>query len=229
MAVSLGGSPHAVYVWQAPVRVWHWLMALCMMVLALTGYLIGSPLPTVSGEASEHFLMGYIRFVHFSAAYIFAVSFVLRVYWAFVGNKFSRQLFTMPLKLFSPTWWKGLFDLLPYYTFVRQKRYVYLGHNPLALLAMFVMFVLGTIFMICTGFALYGEGAGMGSWQFTMFTSWVMPLFGDSQAVHTWHHLGMWYLVVFAMLHIYLVIREDIYLHETVISTMVNGWRTPKP
>ncbi len=229
MASALGGSPNAVYVWEAPVRLWHWLMALAMVVLAVTGYFIGSPLPSVPGEASENFLMGYIRFAHFSAGYIFAVSFLLRLYWALVGNRYSRELFLMPLKLFSLNWWRGLFDLTAYYTFVHEKRYVYLGHNPLAVVAMFCMFVLGSVFMMVTGFALYGEGAGMASWQFQYFTSWVQPWIGDSQALHTWHHLGMWYLVVFAIVHIYLVIREDIYLHETVISTMINGWRVPKP
>ncbi len=37
-----------VYVWEVPVRIWHWVMALCMVVLAVTGYLIGTPLPTRS-------------------------------------------------------------------------------------------------------------------------------------------------------------------------------------
>ena len=32
-----------VYVWEVPVRIWHWVMALCMVVLAITGYLIGTP------------------------------------------------------------------------------------------------------------------------------------------------------------------------------------------
>ena len=33
------------YVWEVPVRIWHWVMALCLVVLWTTGYLIGSPLP----------------------------------------------------------------------------------------------------------------------------------------------------------------------------------------
>lgn len=229
MASALGGSPNAVYVWEAPVRAWHWLMAVCMVVLAVTGYFIGSPLPSVPGEASENFLMGYIRFVHFSAGYIFAVTFVLRIYWAFVGNKYSRELFLAPFKMLTPSFWRGMFDLTAYYGFVHEKRYVYLGHNPMALAAMFFMYVLGAVFMIFSGLALYGEGTGMASWQFQWFTSWVQPLIGDSQALHTWHHLGMWYLVIFTIVHIYLVVREDVYLHETVISTMINGWRVPKP
>ena len=49
------------------MRIWHWVMALCMVVLAITGYLIGSPPPSLGGEASEHFMFGYIRFAHFAA------------------------------------------------------------------------------------------------------------------------------------------------------------------
>jgi Ni/Fe-hydrogenase 1 B-type cytochrome subunit len=37
----------------------------------------------------------------------------------------------------------------------------------------------------------------------------------------------MWYLVVFTIVHIYMVVREDIMSGETVISTMINGWRVP--
>ncbi|STH56781.1 Ni/Fe-hydrogenase 1 b-type cytochrome subunit [Escherichia coli] len=55
------------YVFEAPVRIWHWLTVLCMAVLMVTGYFIGKPLPSVSGEATYLFYMGYIRLIHFSA------------------------------------------------------------------------------------------------------------------------------------------------------------------
>jgi Ni/Fe-hydrogenase 1 B-type cytochrome subunit len=217
-----------VYVWEAPVRLWHWVMAACMVVLAATGYFIGSPLPSIGGEASEHFLFGYIRFAHFAAAYVFAIFFALRVVWIFVGNRFAREIFTVPVKMLDVAYWRGLIHQALYYLFLKREGVVTQGHNPLALSAMFFMYVLGTIFMICTGFALYGEGLGMESWAFRAFTSWVMPLLGYSQNVHTLHHLGMWYLLLFTLMHVYIVIREDVFSGETVISTMVNGWRVAK-
>jgi Ni/Fe-hydrogenase 1 B-type cytochrome subunit len=55
-----------------------------------------------------------------------------------------------------------------------------------------------------------------------------LPLLGYSQNVHTLHHLGMWYLIIFTLVHLYMVVREDIFADETVISTMVNGWRVAK-
>jgi Ni/Fe-hydrogenase 1 B-type cytochrome subunit len=217
-----------VYVWEVPVRIWHWVMAGCMVVLACTGYLIGSPLPSMGGEASDHYLFGYIRFAHFTAAYLFAVFFAMRVIWIFMGNRFAREIFSVPFSLFHRAWWGGLFDQTRYYLFLKPEARTWQGHNPLAAAGMFFMYVLGAIFMIVTGFALYGEGLGMGSWAFTLFTSWVMPLFGYSQMVHTLHHLGMWYLLAFTLVHLYMVVREDICSDETVVSTMINGWRVAK-
>ena len=81
------------YVFEAPVRIWHWLTVLCMAVLMVTGYFIGKPLPSVSGEATYLFYMGYIRLIHFSAGMIFTVVLLMRIYWAFVGNRYSRELF----------------------------------------------------------------------------------------------------------------------------------------
>lgn len=224
-----GAVPHAVYVWEAPVRLWHWVMVLAMFVLIGTGFLIGVPPPAVGGEAYDTFWFGYIRFLHFAAGYIFAVFFVLRVYWAIVGNRYAREIFIVPYSLFTPKFWKGFFNDVGFYLYLKKDAGSYEGHNPMAALAMFFMYLLGAVWMILSGFALYGEGAGMGSWQHAWFTSWLQPLVGDSQQLHTYHRLGMWYLIVFSMVHMYMVIRQDVFSKETILSTMVNGWRVQKP
>ena len=217
-----------VYVWEAPVRIWHWLMALAFVVLGVTGYLIGSPPGSVGGEASEHFLFGYIRFAHFASAYVFAILFAMRIVWAFIGNRFAREIFVVPVSMFNAQWWKGLIDAVIYYAAFRGKGPVAQGHNPLAQAATFFFYVLGTVFMVCSGFAMYGEAQGMESWTFALFTSWMMPLFGYSQNLHTFHHLGMWYLITFVLVHLYMVVREDSFSNETIISSMISGWRTSR-
>ncbi|MEZ5899995.1 MAG: Ni/Fe-hydrogenase, b-type cytochrome subunit [Hyphomicrobiaceae bacterium] len=225
-AKSSGQIEEAVYVYEGPLRLWHWINALAILTLALTGYFIGSPLPTMPGEASAHFLMGYIRFAHFAAGYILIVGFLLRIYWSFAGNEHARQIFTPPI--FNKEWWGEVWHEIKWYLFATSEPKKYIGHNPLATLAMHVLFVWGVIFMMITGLALYGEGAGMDSWQYTMFTSWVMPLFGNSQWVHTYHHLGMWVILIFVMVHVYAAVREDIMSRQSILSTMISGWRTFK-
>src|SRR6266567_1272908 len=71
------GRP-TVYVYEAPVRICHWVNAFSIIVLMVTGYLIGTPLPSVAGEASDNFVMGYIRFAHFAAGQVLAVFFLTR-------------------------------------------------------------------------------------------------------------------------------------------------------
>jgi Ni/Fe-hydrogenase 1 B-type cytochrome subunit len=224
-AVAQGRSIKSVYVYEAPVRLWHWINALAITVLALTGYFIGSPLPTQPGEASANYLMGYIRFAHFAAGYVLAVGLLGRTYWAIVGNHHARELYWVPL--FTRAYWVEVLGMLKWYAFISPRPGRYVGHNPLARFAMFFGYLLLTVFMIVTGFALYGEGAQMGSWQERMF-GWVIPLFGQSQDVHTWHHLGMWALIVFIIVHVYAAIREDIMGRSSVVSTMISGHRTFK-
>lgn len=216
----------AVYVYEAPLRIWHWINALAILALAITGYFIGSPLPTLSGEASDYYLMGYIRFVHFAAGYILLIGFLGRIYWAFVGNSHAREIFLPPF--FKRDYWSGVLHEIRWYAFLEKEPRKYTGHNPLAILFMHFMFVWGMLFMIVTGFALYGEGTGLDSWQFALFSSWVIPLLGQSMDVHTWHHLGMWWILLFVMAHIYVAIREDIMSRQSLVSTMISGWRTFK-
>ncbi len=223
---TMATKPHAepaVYVYEAPLRLWHWVNALSIVVLAITGYFIASPLPSVPGEASDNFLMGYIRFAHFAAGYILAIGFLFRIYWAFMGNHHARQLFTPPL--LNREWWGGVWHEIKWYAFAVKEPRKYEGHNPLAVLVMHFLFLWMLVFMIVTGFALYGEGTGMGSWQYEWFSSWVIPLMGQSQDVHTWHHLMMWAIVCFVIIHVYVAIREDIMSRQSLISTMISGWR----
>ena len=225
-AVAAGRRIRSVYVYEAPVRVWHWVNALAITVLAVTGYFIGQPLPTTPGEASSQYLMGYIRFAHFAAGYVFAVGLVARIYWAIVGNAHARELFTLPV--FSAAYWREVLTMLKWYGFLIPLPSRYVGHNPLARAAMFFGFLFLSLFMIVTGFALYGEGTQAGSWAHRLFTSWVIPLFGQSQDVHTWHHLGLWGMVIFVILHVYAAIREDIMGRQSMVSTMISGYRTFK-
>ena len=221
-AEQRGRQVRSIYVYEAPVRLWHWVNAAAVTTLAVTGYFIGKPLPTMPGEAAENFLMGYIRFAHFAAAYIFAVGLLGRIYWAFVGNKHARQIFMLPL--LNKAWWSEVFFEVRWYMFLEKHPKKYVGHNPMAQLMMFFFFTVLAVGMVFTGFALYSEGAGVGTWSDRVF-GWVLPLLGGSMQTHNLHRLGMWIMMSFAVVHIYAAIREDIMSRQSLISTMISGWR----
>lgn len=216
----------AVYVYGPWIRIWHWVQVFAILALCITGYLIASPPPSLSGEASDYFQMGYIRYIHFISAYAVMIGFALRVWRAIIGNRHTREIFLPPF--WRPSFWKEVWHEILWYAMLTKEPKKYVGHNPLALLAMHFLYVWVIIFMMITGLALYGEGTGLDSWQFAYFSTWVIPLFGQSQDVHTWHHVGMWALICFIITHVYVAVREDIMSRQSIMSSMISGWRTFK-
>lgn len=222
-ATEVKSVAEKIYVYETPLRLWHWVNATCIVTLVVTGYLIATPLPSVPGEASDSFSMGNVRMIHFAAGQILAVAFLMRIYWAIVGNHHARQIF-LPA-VWSGKWWGEVWHEVRWYAFAARTPKKYVGHNPLAQLAMFALLVIPTVLQILTGFALYAEGQGTDTAWFAAF-GWVFGLFGNSSmAVHTWHHLFMWVIVVFTIAHIYVAVREDIMSRQSLISTMISGWR----
>ena len=103
--VDVSAGTHPIYVWEAPVRVWHWAMAIAMAVMIVTGFLIGAPLTANIGDTWSTYDFGYVRLAHFVAGIVFTGLFVYRLYWAAVGNRYARMIFLPPL--WSLKWWKG--------------------------------------------------------------------------------------------------------------------------
>jgi Ni/Fe-hydrogenase 1 B-type cytochrome subunit len=216
-----GTVPGPVYVYDAAIRLWHWVTALSIVVLCVTGYFIGSPPPSIGGEAYHQYLFGWIRFTHFAAGMILGVAFLLRLYRVLTGGPHARQIFYIPF--WNIAWWKEVFEEAGWYLLVTKPK-EYVGHNPLAHFAMFFMFVLPLIVLLLTGFALYAESFGHGSGWFSAF-GWVFGVLGDSMTVRTWHHSAMWVVIIFSMVHMYMAIREDMTHRQTTVSAMVSGWR----
>ncbi|CAK0746090.1 hydrogenase 1 cytochrome b subunit [uncultured Gammaproteobacteria bacterium] len=211
-----------IYVHEAPVRLWHWLNAACIVILVVTGYLIGVPLPSTTGEPSEWYIMGYIRFAHFAASYIFTVGITFRFFWATIGNYYSRDMFYFPV--WRRSWTNNFMRDLRWKLLLTDQVPCGAGHSPITRVAMVGLFLLPSLFMIVTGFALYSEATGRDSWEHHFF-GWIVEFWRNTQDIHTLHRLGMWVMLVFTVIHIYMVVRDDILSGHSVIGTMFSGWR----
>ena len=213
-----------VYVWQAPVRMYHWVNAACVFMLVATGLVIGRPPAFLSAaEASASYWFGWVRFLHFTAASLMGAAFMVRVYWMFKGNAYARWDAFIPnsLKMFKrqlrESWSVLWVDILQ----VQKEPIDYVGHNGLASFSYFAIF-LATIFQICTGLALYSPMSGL--WIAHMM-SWVSPFMGGDAAVRLWHHSVTWIFVMFTMIHVYLSIFHDMTEGKGEISSIITGAR----
>ena len=213
-----------IYVWELPVRLYHWVNALAVTALAVTGYMIGRPLSLVSGgEASFSFFFGWVRFIHFVAAFVFFFNFLGRIYWGFAGNRYARWDNFIPL---SPKQFRKQLDevvevLKVDVLLAKAKPMESIGHNALAGWTYFLTF-LAFVFQSVTGFGLYA--AMSTSWLPQLFV-WIVPLMGGDFAVRQWHHVTMWFFVIFSMVHVYLVFYHDYVEGRGVISSMAGGWK----
>src|SRR5579864_5318678 len=89
------GRSTALYVWQYPLRLFHWGMAISIAALAFTGYYIHHPF--IVGQVNRPFLMGWLRFVHEAFGMLFISLFLMRLYLFFGGNRWVRWNQYVPL------------------------------------------------------------------------------------------------------------------------------------
>jgi Ni/Fe-hydrogenase 1 B-type cytochrome subunit len=209
-----------VFVWELPVRVYHWVNALCILVLIGTGFIIGDPPAILTGrEAYQNYWFGTTRFIHFLAAYVFLFNFAFRIYWGFVGNQFAswRNFIPTSKKFFSDMWMVMKTDIF----MTKREEEKSIGHNRLAGAIYFLTFIAFGI-QCLTGFGLY---AAMSDWWLPNLFTWVAPLFGGDFMLRQIHHWAMWFFILFTVIHVYLVFYHDYVEGRGELSSMAGGWK----
>ena len=214
------GDYEWIYLWERPLRVMHWLAALCIVVLAVTGLFIGRPYFVPSGDPLSAYLMGWMRFVHFLAAAVLVMTAIVRIYWLFMGNRFERLPALFPLRKRDL---RNLVLVVKSYLMIHPERAPhYLGHNPLQQVAYTGMYVVATLSVI-TGFAMYGQSDPGGFFYVTF--NWVNTLLGGQTIVRFLHHVLTWAFLVFIPIHVYLALRADAVERSGTISSIISGGR----
>ena len=208
-----------VYVWQIPVRLTHWLSACSIIVLSVTGLYIGRPFMTVSGQAGQSFVMGWMKVIHSYAAFVFIAAVLARVIWLFTGNKYARWDKFLPVR---DTRRKGVLPTILFYGFLKDKPPSYVGHNPLAGAAYVAVF--GLYFLaIGTGLVMRGASAAVDS-PMHWFAS-LAPLFGGLQLARWIHHAVMWLLLGFAVHHVYSSVLMGFVEKTGIMDSIFTGYK----
>ena len=213
-----------IFVWEVPVRLFHWLNVLSIFVLSVTGYIIGNPPALMSGaEATNQYYFGIVRFIHFATAYIFLVGMIYRIAWSFMGNKYASWKVFFPYTKLSIK--DTLFVLKDHIALQNEKIYDFrknfVGHNPVAAWSYSLVFIMMFI-QVFTGFGLFSDNA---TWWFPKMFAWVVPMLGGDFNARLIHHVIMWGFVVFSVVHIYLSFWHDWLEGRGEVSSMVSGYK----
>ena len=212
------------YIFSPFLRIFHWIMASQIVILFATGLLITKPMDVAAVEPVFSVTsMDLVRDIHFTSAFILCASLILRVY-GFIINKGDRLF---------PRVWEGHFyeetvDVALHYMLLRPHHASFL-RNPLARGSYAMLYVL-LLIEILTGFGMYfmTDPTSTGG----MLFGWVNVLVGSEMMSHYIHHYVAWFIILFAIGHLYMVIRAEFMEGESEISSMFSGKKilahTPK-
>jgi len=205
-----------VYVWEFPVRLTHWLNALCILALSVTGFYIGNPF--IYAQSSDQYIMGWMRFIHFVSAYTFLMSIIIRLYWSLMGNKYACMCGWLP---FSGKKIGEIFDDLKVYLLISKRSKAHVGHSALG--AFTYLLLLGIfVFEIISGFALYSVNHSGFIW--TALGGWLTG-FMYLQTIRLWHHLLMYVILAFTLLHIYISFFSESREKTGLVKSIFTGYK----
>ncbi|MFN3870354.1 MAG: Ni/Fe-hydrogenase, b-type cytochrome subunit [Aquificaceae bacterium] len=213
------------YIFSPGLRLWHWINFFAILVLFITGLYIGNPffLGPTGYEATYAYdkgiTMDFIRKIHFIAGYVFLSGFIFRIIIALFSK---RDRIIIP-SFWRRDYWVGLKEITLKYALIMKdkegKEYI---RNACAR-SVYPMVYLLFLFMIITGFAMYGMSKPGGFWA-SLF-GWIIPFLGGEFMTHMWHHWIAWIIIVFAILHLYLVVREELIKKNGELTSMFTGYK----
>jgi Ni/Fe-hydrogenase 1 B-type cytochrome subunit len=210
-----------VYVWDLVVRSTHWLIALSLLVLSVTGIYIGNPSLIAPGPATGHFIMGTMKAVHFYGAIVFTLSVLARIWWALVRKGTPNWRSFIPV---SKSRRNKLVGTFLFYIFLRDRPPAARGHNPLAGITYVAVFGLYLV-MIATGLGLQAIGTDSLMHHFDV----LLPVFGGAQGARWIHHVVMWLLIGFFVHHMFSALLMSVAEKNGTIDSIFSGYKWLDP
>jgi cytochrome b len=194
------GTPKSVLVWDVPTRLFHWLLAVFVMISFVTG--------NIGGNAMQY---------HQLSGYMVLALLLFRIVWGLIGSRESRFVKFV----------KGPAAVVLYAkTFLRSNATPYLGHNPLGGWSIVAM-LLALLVQACTGlFAnddIITEGP-LFDWVSKATSDWLTKIHRLNQAVI----IGLVCVHVLAILFYFFYKRENLITPMITGAKQCNGF-APRP
>jgi Ni/Fe-hydrogenase 1 B-type cytochrome subunit len=211
-------SDHPDFVYSSSNRILHWIRALVITGLVITGFYIAEPFLSPEGS-TEKLLFGEWAKWHYIFGFILISAGLLRIYLFFFGKDRAGELRSL----------KDVFSIKSW--IVQLKSYFFVGelqkkgiYGPLQFMTYFAITVLVIVASV-TGLVLYVHvyHQGIGGWLYEPMRA-VEAWMGGLATVRLIHHITMWGYLIFIPIHIYLVIWSAIRFKHGALDVMFTGY-----
>jgi Ni/Fe-hydrogenase 1 B-type cytochrome subunit len=204
--------------WSVAIRLNHWIMAVAIFVLIITGFFIAEGVALTNEPGINE--MTQALFFHVLFGFTLMIVFIWRVYLAFF-SRFHAD-------------WKDFFAWTNINNTIKQvKFYLLISKEPPEhthlygpLQSVAYGGLMGMVFLIViTGLILTG-GAGYHGGMTAILYKILKPLetlMGGLAGVRFVHHILTWCFVLFIVVHIYMAFWYDVIFKEGTVSSMISG------
>lgn len=210
--------PHSRdYIFTPVIRICHWLRALSIVLLVISGFYISWPFLVQYG-GPDNLMQGWVRFGHLVAGFILVAITIIRAYlYFFSKSDIERRSFR---DVISPKKW--IENLMAYgYMGNMHKSGVY---GPLQYMTYFALTMV-IVVMCVTGLILhahvYHEGLGG---AFMPIAEALIPMFGTLAFVRELHHFLTRVFVIFMVIHVYMAVFSGIRFKHNSVDSIVSGY-----
>ena len=212
----------AIYEFSAGLRLTHWVRAVAIAVLTLSGfYIAGGFFTPAPNPEPTNYLNAIWRAIHQGVGVVLIGCFIFKCYLFLVDKHSKKELASIP-DVFSPKSW---IDQIKFYLFIGKHPHLKGVYNPLQFAAYFMFYIV--LFVIClTGLILYvhvyHEGLGGLLYEpMRVLEVW----FGGLANVRLIHHISMWIILIFVCAHVYMAIFNSVKLKNGCIDAIFSGYK----
>ncbi|CZE48135.1 Ni/Fe-hydrogenase, b-type cytochrome subunit [Campylobacter geochelonis] len=214
----------AEYEFSIGFRLTHWIRALAIVVLVVSGLYIAYVFQSseVVGEPIN-FMNAKWRFVHLVAGFLMIGALIFKTY-LFIFDSLSKKERVSVADFINPKVWIAQ---IKYYIFMGPHPHLKGVYNPLQFIAYILFYV--TAFVIClTGLVLYihvyHDGLGGALYGLLRpFEVWM----GGLANVREIHHIAMDVIIVFVVAHVYMAVFNAIKGKDGAMDAIVSGYKFP--
>lgn len=203
----------------------HWIQFAAILTCAFTGSYIADPF----FSAQVRYLMAWMIAVHLYAAMVLDVMVFVTAYLYLFSRKERGIDQLIPTRENLVRLKEAFLNVA---TVGRRKRFDSSGPDPLNALWFLVLHAL-IVLQLLTGLQLYVAAltdnmSSVGAWWPELchfFTDWTVPAFGGNVGVRMLHYATMWFILGWAVLHVYYEWWRTIVWKEGDIGIMFGGYK----
>ncbi|MDA3908654.1 MAG: Ni/Fe-hydrogenase, b-type cytochrome subunit [Sulfurimonas sp.] len=209
----------SVYRWQ------HWIRAISIVVLTITGFYIAVPFLTPAVNADPtNFMQALIRSWHIIFGFVLISAVLFKSYLFVFGRKHEMERAAIK-DIFNPVIWA---KQIGYYLLISKHPKLNGVYNPIQFMA-YLGFYLMIFTLITTGLILYVHvyHDGLGAYLYDVMKS-IEVMMGGLAIVRSVHHILTWGVMLFILGHVYMAIYNAVFGKEGGMDAIFSGMKWHK-